>query len=96
MQLLIRMGLAAWKQAASIYFLQSASCRWQTTPAHGLDGMSEPCDGARGDQPPYPHLYRIPWSMGQRKSKGIPARGTGSPARADPEQVMDGRKAPHP
>lgn len=55
MQLLIRMGLAAWKQAASIYSLQPARRRQRTTPAHGLDGVSEPCAGAAGGQPPPTH-----------------------------------------
>ena len=95
------MGLAAWKQAASIYCLQPAPCRQQTIPAHGLNGMSEPCAGARGGQPPCTHLYLIPLSMGWGKSMDTPAppsqltlpgqqpRGTSSPAWAEPEQVME-------
>lgn len=34
------MGLAAWKQAASIYSPQPAPRRQQTTPAHSLDSLS--------------------------------------------------------
>lgn len=92
MQLLIRMGLAAWKQAAYIYSLQPAPRRQRATPAHGLDGVSEPCAGAGGDQPPRTHLYPISLSFGRGKSPGTPAppsqltlpgqqpRGTSSPA----------------
>lgn len=108
MQLLIRMGLAAWKQAASIYSLQPAPRRQRATPAHSLSGETEPCVGAGGGQPPRAHLYPIPLSVGWGKSMGTPAspsqltlpgqqpRGPSSPAGAEPEQVMEGRKAPHP
>jgi len=104
MRLLICMGLAAWKQAASIYSLQPAPRRQRTAPAHSLDGVSEPRAGAGGGQPPPTHLSLIPLSTGQGKSTATPPppsqlslpgqqpHGTSSPGGAEPEQVMEGGK----
>lgn len=78
------------------------------TSAHSLSGVSEPGAGAGGGQPPSTHLYLIPLNMGWGKIMGMPVypsqlpllgqqpHATGSPARAELEQVTERRKVPHP